>query len=50
MNLVQKISVQFYDISYPLKRGKIFDNFFTAKGSLMYSPNSNKDMKTLIEN
>ncbi len=38
----------FYDISYPLKKeGKFFDNFFTAKGSLMYSPNSNKDMKTL---
>ena len=38
----------FYDISYPLKNeGKFFDNFFTAKTSLMYSPNSNKDMKTL---
>ncbi len=38
----------FYDISYPLKRnGKFFDNFFTAKGSLMYSPNANKDLKTL---
>ena len=38
----------FYDISYPLKKnGKFFDNFFTAKGSLMYSPNSNKDLKTL---
>ena len=38
----------FYDISYPLKNeGKFFDNFFTAKGSLMYSPNSNKDLKTL---
>ena len=38
----------FYDMSYPLKReGEFFDNFFTAKGSLMYSPNSNKDLKTL---
>tara|TARA_Y100000816_G_scaffold131527_1_gene92850 strand:+ start:1709 stop:4093 length:2385 start_codon:yes stop_codon:yes gene_type:complete len=38
----------FYDISYPLKKnGKFFDNFFTAKGSLMYSPNANKDLKTL---
>ena len=38
----------FYDISYPLKKeGKFFDNFFTAKGSLMYSPNSNKNLKTL---
>ena len=38
----------FYDMSYPLKNeGKFFDSFFTAKGSLMYSPNSNKDLKTL---
>ena len=38
----------FYDISYPLKKeGKFFNNFFTAKGALMYSPNSNKDLKTL---
>ena len=38
----------FYDISYPLKRdGKFFDSFFTGKGSLMYSPNANKDLKTL---
>ena len=38
----------FYDISFPMKReGKFFDNFFTAKSSLMYSPNSNKDLKTL---
>ncbi len=38
----------FYDISYPLKKeGNFFNNFFTAKGSLMYSPNSNKDLKTL---
>ena len=38
----------FYDISYPLKKeGKFFDNFFTAKGSLMYSPNANKDLKNL---
>ena len=38
----------FYDISYPLKKnGKFFDNFFTAKGSLMYSPNANKDIKNL---
>ena len=38
----------FYDISYPLKKnGKFFDNFFTAKGSLMYSPNANKDLRTL---
>ena len=38
----------FYDISYPLKKeGKFFDSFFTAKSSLMYSPNSNKNLKTL---
>ena len=38
----------FYDTSYPLKReGKFFDSFFTAKGTLMYSPNANKDLKTL---
>ena len=38
----------FYDISYPLKKsGKFFDNFLTAKGSLMYSPNANKNLKTL---
>ena len=38
----------FYDMSYPLKKnGKFFDNFFTAKGSLMYSPNANKDLKKL---
>ena len=38
----------FYDMSYPLKNeGNFFDSFFTAKGSLMYSPNSNKDLKTL---
>ena len=38
----------FYDMSYPLrKEGEFFDNFFTAKGSLMYSPNSNKNLKTL---
>ena len=38
----------FYDMSYPLKNeGKFFDNFFTVKGSLMYSPNSNKNLKTL---
>tara|TARA_A100001011_G_scaffold355603_1_gene398932 strand:+ start:125 stop:2509 length:2385 start_codon:yes stop_codon:yes gene_type:complete len=38
----------FYDISFPLKKeGKFFDNFLTAKGSLMYSPNSNKDLKNL---
>ena len=38
----------FYDISYPLKKeGNFFDNFFTAKGSLMYSPNANKDLKNL---
>ena len=35
-------------MSFPLKKeGKFFDNFFTAKGSLMYSPNSNKNLKTL---
>ena len=35
-------------MSYPLKKdGKFFDNFLTAKGSLMYSPNANKDLKTL---
>ncbi len=38
----------FYDISLPLKKeGKFFDNFFTARGSMMYSPNANKDLKTL---
>ena len=38
----------FYDISYPLKKdGEFFDNFLTAKGSLMYSPNANKNLKTL---
>ncbi len=38
----------FYDLSYPMrKQGRFFDNFFTAKGSLMYSPNSNKDLKNL---
>jgi len=38
----------FYDMSYPMKKqGKFFDNFFTAKGSLMYSPNSNKNLKNL---
>ena len=38
----------FYDISYPLKKeGKFFDNFLTAKGSLMYSPNANKNLKNL---
>ncbi len=38
----------FYDLSYPLKKeGESFDSFFTAKGSLMYSPNANKDLKTL---
>ena len=38
----------FYDMSYPMKNeGKFFDSFFTAKGSLMYSPNSNKDLKSL---
>ena len=38
----------FYDLSYPMKKdGKFFDSFFTAKGSIMYSPNSNKDIKNL---
>ena len=38
----------FYDMSYPMKKeGALFDSFFTAKGSLMYSPNSNKDLKTI---
>ncbi len=38
----------FYDMSYPMKKeGKFFDSFLTAKGSLMYSPNSNKDLKNL---
>ncbi len=37
-----------YDISYPMKKsGEFFDSFFTAKGSIMYSPNSNKDNKSL---
>ena len=35
-------------MSFPLKKeGKFFDNFLTAKGSLMYSPNANKNLKTL---
>ena len=29
------------------KEGKFFDSFLTGKGSLMYSPNSNKDLKSL---
>ena len=29
------------------KEGKFFDSFLTGKGSLMYSPNSNKDLKNL---
>ena len=38
----------FYDMTYPLKKeGEFFDSFFTAKGSFMYSPNANKDLKTL---
>ena len=38
----------FYDMSYPMKKeGKFFDSFLTGKGSLMYSPNSNKDLKNL---
>ncbi len=38
----------FYDISYPMKKeGEFFDSFLTAKGSLMYSPNANKNLKTL---
>ena len=38
----------FYDLSYPMKKeGKFFDSFLTAKTSLMYSPNSNKDLKSL---
>ena len=37
-----------YDISYPMKKeGKLYDSFLTAKGSLMYSPNANKNLKTL---
>ena len=37
-----------YDISYPMKKGgELFDSFLTAKGSLMYSPNANKNLKTL---
>ncbi len=37
----------FYDMSYPLKKeGEFFDSFFTTKGSLMYSPNANKNLKT----
>ena len=38
----------FYDMSYPMKKeGNFFDSFFTARGSLMYSPNANKDLKDL---
>ena len=38
----------FYNLSYPMKKeGKFFDSFLTGKGSLMYSPNSNKDLKSL---
>ncbi len=37
-----------YDMAYPMKKeGKFFDSFLTTKGSLMYSPNSNKNLKTL---
>ena len=37
-----------YDMAYPMKKeGKFFESFLTAKGSLMYSPNSNKNLKTL---
>ena len=32
------------------KEGNFFDSFFSAKGSLMYSPNSNKDIKSLDRN
>ena len=35
-------------MAYPMKKeGKFFDSFLTTKGSLMYSPNSNKNLKTL---
>ena len=38
----------FYNLSYPMKKeGKFFDSFLSAKGSLMYSPNSNKNLKSL---
>ena len=38
----------FYDMSYPMKKeGNFFDSFFTPRGSLMYSPNANKDLKDL---
>ena len=37
-----------YDMAYPMKKeGKFFDSFLTTKGSLMYSPNANKDLKAL---
>ena len=37
-----------YDISYPLKKeGNNFDNFLSGKASLMYSPNKNKNIKSL---
>ena len=37
-----------YDISYPLKKeGDNFDSFISGKASLMYSPNKNKNIKSL---
>ena len=37
-----------YDISYPLKKeGNNFDSFISGKASLMYSPNKNKNIKSL---
>ena len=37
-----------YDISYPMKKeGKRFDNFLSGKTTFMYSPNKNKNLKSL---
>ena len=37
-----------YDISYPLKKeGNMFDKFLSGKASFMYSPNKNKNIKSL---
>ncbi len=37
-----------YDISYPLKKeGNKYNNFLSGKASFMYSPNKNKNIKSL---
>tara|TARA_B100000963_G_C22627199_1_gene672955 strand:- start:617 stop:2992 length:2376 start_codon:yes stop_codon:yes gene_type:complete len=38
----------FYDLSFPMKKeSNNFDSFLSAKASLMYSPNKNKNIKEL---